>query len=136
MGFGGVRSSVSPRRLDWDMSRTMKVSVMQENKFDRAFLDSMDETLEEVLSAEFRETFYSYLEERLGIKKTTFPSRLDDLVSTLSTIFGSAGSLVLGRAIAKKLCSKLGIPFIEKTGYTLLDYFREAKIKVTALSNP
>jgi hypothetical protein len=108
----------------------MEVGVMQESEFDRALLDSMDETLAGVLSAEFREMFYNYLEVRLGIKKTALPSRLDDVASALSTTFGSAGSLVLGRAIAKKLCSKLGIPFIEKTGYTLLDYFREAKIKM------
>jgi hypothetical protein len=103
---------------------------MQKSEFDRALLDSMDETLAEVLSADFREKFYSHLEVRLGIKKTAFPSHIDGLASAFSTTFGSAGSLVLGRAIAKKLCSKLGIPFIEKTGYTLLDYFREAKIKM------
>lgn len=108
----------------------MEGSVKQESEFDRALLDSMDETLAEVLSAEFREKFYNHLEVRLGIKKTALPSRLEDLASVLSTTFGSAGSLVLGRAIAKKLCAKLGIPFIEKKGYTLLDYFREAKIKM------
>ena len=101
---------------------------MQESEFDRALLDSLDETLTEVLSAELKDAFYRHLEVTTCIVREGLPNRLDDLASVLSTIFGSTGSVVLERAIAKRLYSKLEIRFIEKPGYNLLNYFRDAKI--------
>jgi hypothetical protein len=106
---------------------TREAGLMHESDFDRLLLDSMDEALTDVFGAEFREMFYRYLEVRFCIMKATFPSRLDDLASALSTTFGPTGSLVLGRAIAKRLYSKLGIRFIEKPDWTLLEYFDHLK---------
>jgi hypothetical protein len=108
----------------------MEAGVMQESEFNRTLLDSMDEALTEVLSAEVKERLYRYLEARSGIVRGMLPSRLDDLASVLSIIFGPKANLVLARAIAKRLYSKLGIRFIEKPDYTLLNYFRDARIQM------
>jgi hypothetical protein len=102
---------------------TTEAGLMHESDFDRLLLDSMDEALADVFGAEFREMFYRYLEARFRIMKATLPNRLDDLASVLSTTFGPTGSLVLGRAIAKRLYSKVGTRFVEKTDWTLLEYF-------------
>jgi len=111
------------------MSLAVDVGLMEETELDRALLESMDETLTEVFSTEFREAFYRHLETTSHIMREGVPNQLNDFVSVLSKIFGSKGSLVLERAIAKRLYSKLGIGFIEKPGHTLLDYFRESKLR-------
>jgi len=105
----------------------MEAGLMHESDSSRLLLDSVDEALTDLFGAEFREMFYRYLEERFCMSKGTLPSRLDDLASVLSTTFGPTGSLVLGRAIAKRLYSKVGIRFIEKPGWTLVEYFDYAK---------
>jgi len=105
----------------------MEAGLMHESDSSRLLLDSVDEALTDVFGAEFREMFYKYLEERFCMMKATLPSRLDDLASVFSTTFGPTGSLVLGRAIAKRLYSKVGIRFIEKPGWTLVEYFDYAK---------
>jgi len=38
-----------------------------------------------------------------------------------------AGSVPIERAIVEQLCSKLGVKFEEKTGYTFSKYIRESK---------
>ena len=108
---------------------TMEATSMHESDFERLLLDSVDEALTDVLSAQFREIFYWYLEVKFCIMKATLPSRLDDLGSALSTTFGPTGSLVLERAIAKRLYSKVGIRFIEKPGWTLVEYLDHVKKK-------
>jgi hypothetical protein len=106
----------------------MKATVIQENDFDGLLVDSVDETLTDILGARFKETFYRQLELRFCMPKGSLPDRLDDFVAVLSAIFGPTGSLVMGRTIAKRLYSKLGIQFTQKPGYTLLNYASDAKI--------
>jgi hypothetical protein len=96
---------------------------MDGRDFGRLLLDSVDEALTDLFGVGFREMFYRYLEAKFCIMKATFPSRVDDLAIALSTTFGPTGSLVLGRAIAKRLYSKVGTRFIEKPDWTLLEYF-------------
>lgn len=103
---------------------------MQESEFNRILPDSVDEILVEVFGAEIKDMLYRYLEARSGIVREMLPYRLDDLASVLSITFGPKANLVLARAIAKRLYSKLGLRFIEKTDYTLLNYSRDAKIKM------
>jgi hypothetical protein len=105
----------------------MGTELMHESELGRLLLDSVDEALADVLGAEFREIFYRHLEVRFRMMKAMLPSRLGDLASVLSTTFGTTGSLVLGRAIAKRLYSKVGIGFVEKPGWTLVEYFDHIK---------
>jgi hypothetical protein len=105
----------------------MEAGLMHESDSGRLLLDSVDEALTDLFGAEFREMFYRYLEERFDMMKATIPSRLNDLASVLSTTFGPTGSLVLGRAIAKRLYSKVGMGFVEKLGWTLVEYFDDVK---------
>lgn len=118
------------QELSEDRRRTMKARVMQESEFDGLVLDSVTERLTDMLGAKFTDNFIRLLEVKFHIPKRALPKSLDNFTSILSSIFGSASALVMGRAIAKRLYARLEMPFVEKAGYTLLNYATEAKIKM------
>jgi len=95
---------------------------------DRLLLDSFDEGLARLLGESVRESIYHYCEECFSLPKDSIPKRLDEFVSVLTKTFGVVGVAAFGGAIARKLYSKLGLEFVQKPGYTLLDYMREARI--------
>jgi hypothetical protein len=105
----------------------MNGRVIQEREFNDLLLDSVDEAFTDVLGMKFTDRFFTLLEAELQITKTAIPNRLDRFTSVLPTVFGSRAALVIGRAIAKRLYARLEIQFVEKEGYTLLDYGIEAK---------
>ena len=102
--------------------------VMGTKVTDRLLLDSLDDTLREVLSEQFRIAFYNYLETGFSLPRTLIPDRLGDFQSVLSKALGPTGSAILEKAVAKRLYLKLGLRFAEKPSYTLLQYIREAEI--------
>ncbi len=101
--------------------------VMRTKVADRMLLDSVAETFREVFSEEFGVVFYDYLERTFSITRTMIPERLDEFQSALSKTFGQSASSVLAKAIAKRLYLRVGLRFVEKPGYTLLQYIREAE---------
>jgi len=105
----------------------MGAELMQKNEFDQLLVHSVDGALEEVLGAGFREAFYEYLERNFQTSRTTLPNRIDTFLSALSMCLGHTASLVMGRAIAKRLYAELGIGFIQKPGYSLLNYVTDAE---------
>jgi hypothetical protein len=109
------------------LGSTMGAEVMQKSEFDQLLVRSVDGALEDVLGARFREAFYRYLEQSFQTTRTTLPSRIDTFLSALSTCLGKTASLVMGRAIAKRLYAELGLRFIQKPGYSLLNYVADAE---------
>jgi hypothetical protein len=101
--------------------------VTRPNANDGQLLESVDDTLKELLSEQFRTVFYEYMETTFSLPRTSIPERLDDFQSALSKTLGDTGRAVLERAIAKRLYLKLGLSFAENPGYTLLQYVREAE---------
>lgn len=99
-------------------------------------LEAVDEYVRDVMGEGVREAFYGFFEEKFHLSKESIPNRLDEFVVVLSETFGMTGGAVTGRGVAKRLYAKLGLKFIEKPGYTLLDYVKEAEDKSAAGISP
>lgn len=95
---------------------------------ERALGDSIDEALREILSDKVKEAFLKYFEASFHVLKGDVPNHIEDFVKALSDIFGPLGSLVLGRAIARRLYLKLDLQFVDESNRTLLDYLKQAEM--------
>ena len=109
------------------LGSTMGAEVVQKSQFDQLLVRSVDGALEDVLGAGFREAFYGYLERSFQTTRTTLPNRIDAFLCALSMCLGHTASLVMGRAIVKRLYAELGIRFIQKPGYSLQNYVTDAE---------
>jgi hypothetical protein len=105
----------------------MGAEVVQKSEFDQLLVHSVDGALEDVLGAGFREAFYGYLEKNFHTTRTALPNRIDAFLSALSMCLGHTASSVMGRAIAKRLYAELGMRFIQKPGYSLLNYVTDVE---------
>jgi hypothetical protein len=74
---------------------------------DRAFLESLDDVLNDLLGKNVREAFYDHLERNYYMGKEDVPKRLGDFLLILERTFGKSGKTI-ERTIAKRLCGKLG----------------------------
>ena len=93
-------------------------------------IESIRETIAQLLSPKVAETLFEHLEKVYSIRKDEVPSRLDMLLLTLKTTFGSSSAQVIGKAIARRLFDKLDLTFINNPNLTVLEYVEEAKMKV------
>ncbi len=93
-------------------------------------VESIDETITELLSRGVVEALYTHLETFHFISRNELPNRLDALFSTLEKIFGACGSQTITKAIAKKFYLKLGLEFTDNPTHTLIEYVDEAKMKL------
>jgi hypothetical protein len=106
----------------------MASTTIEHHDMDYVLLDSMDHALTNLFGPNAKQAFYGYFEEKFGFTRESITLRLDKFLVALSETFGVTGVVVLGRTIAKRLYSNLGLPFKEQPAYTLLDYVKEAKI--------
>jgi hypothetical protein len=106
----------------------MASTVVEGLDIDHILLDSIDEGLTDLFGPNLKQAFYGYFEEKFGFTRESIALRLDKFLVALSETFGAVGFVVLGRTIAKRLYSSLGLPFKEQASYTLLDYVKEAKM--------
>ncbi|MBS7627087.1 hypothetical protein KEJ51_08685, partial [Candidatus Bathyarchaeota archaeon] len=79
-----------------------------------------------VLGEIVRQALYSHIERRYQVKREEIPDRLDVLHDTLEVVFGS-GTQVIERLIAKTLCGRLGLDFIEHENWTLMKYVEDLR---------
>jgi hypothetical protein len=100
---------------------------MPQLEFEEYLLGSIDDGLADILGEQFKETFYKHIEQKFHIARSSLPNRLDLLTSALSAVLGDAGGMVMGRAIAKRFYSKLGLRFIQKQNHSLENYVTDAK---------
>ena len=96
-------------------------------------VESIDETITELLSRTVIEALYAHLQTFHSIQRDELPRRLDILSPALEKIFGARGSQTITKAIARKFYLKLGLEFTGNPSRTLLEYVDEAKMK---LQNP
>jgi hypothetical protein len=104
--------------------------VIRTSTIDGPLVESVDDTLRELLSEQVRKAFYDHMETAHSLPRTLIPERLGDFQSVLSKTLGDTGREVLEKAIAKRLYLKLGLRFTEKHSYTLLQYVRDAEEKL------
>ena len=93
-----------------------------------ALIESIRETIAQLLSPKVAEKMFEHLERFYSVKKDELPSHLDMLILALKTNFGSRGSQVVEKAIAKRFYSRLGLEFIDHPQRTLVGYVENAKL--------
>lgn len=105
---------------DWDRGSTPRSlgrqlivlpSMSSERDFDKLVVESIDETITELLSRRVLNALYAHLEKFHSIRRNEIPTQLEALSTTLENTLGTASSRTINKVIAKKLYTKLGIPF-------------------------
>jgi hypothetical protein len=91
--------------------------------------DSVEETLTDLLGSRAKEAVFDYLERNCLMGRSEITKSLGDLFSILDEIFGR-GSKIIGKAIAKKLYSKLNWEFVDCRDYELTDYLATVKLRL------
>jgi hypothetical protein len=100
------------------------------SKFNGVLVESIEETITDLLSREMVDALYAHLQTNHSISRDEIPYRLDTLFTTLEKIFGVRGSQIITKAIARKIYLKLGLEFTVNPSRTLLEYVDEAKMKL------
>jgi len=94
--------------------------------FNGLIVESVDETVAEVLGVRVASAFWYHYQAFFGITREEMPYALDTLFSSLKKIFGVGGE-ILGRRIIQKLYGKVGVPLNYAPGHPLTDYVEELK---------
>jgi len=94
--------------------------------FNELLVESVKETISEVLGARVTPAFWYHYQAFLGMTRDEMPYRLDTLFSSLKGMFGVGGE-TLGRRIVKKLYAKAGVPLNYVPDRPLTDYVEELK---------
>lgn len=95
-------------------------------------VETIRETMTALLSRHVVEALFARLEVAYSIKSEDIPDHLDRFLSILEMTFGPS-TKVLGKAIAKKFYSRLGLKFTDDPRKTLVDHVEHAK---TELARP
>ena len=107
---------------------------LQQTQFSREFNDalveSIDETITELLSRTVVDALYVHLQTFHSISRDEVPYRLDTLFTSLERTFGVRSSQTITKAIARKFYLKLGLDFTDKPTRSLLERVDEAKMKL------
>ena len=116
----------------------MQKRVLQPSgsEFNRLLVQSLDESFTQILGEIPKKTFYDGLQKSHAIARNRIPERLNEFTAALETVFGVTCSRVLVRIIAMELYSKLGLTFIERPDWRLLEYVTEAKSRTTLFNHP
>jgi hypothetical protein len=111
------------------LTATLKINgATNTNPVDAMLVESVSETFREVFSQGISVAFYDYLYRQFSISRNMIPERVDEFESALSETFGQSASLVLTKAIAKRLYLRAGVQFAEKPSYGLLRYVRDLQV--------
>jgi hypothetical protein len=101
-------------------------AVGSDSILDSLILDSIDKALGDLLSVRVREAIYDSLERMKLLARTEIPQHLDVFFGLLEETFGK-GSRTIGKAVAKRLYSRLGWEFTETPGFEFPDYLQMAR---------
>ena len=102
------------------MARTFRTD------FNDLLVDSVTETITDILGAKVTSVFWYYCQAYLGITREEIPYRLDTLFAGLKDAFGM-GSETLGRSIIKKLYAKADVSLTYVPDKPFTEYVEELK---------
>jgi hypothetical protein len=94
--------------------------------FNELLVESVKETISEVLGARVTPAFWYHYQAHLGVTQEEMPYRLDTLFSALKGMFGVGGE-TLGRRIVKKLYAKAEVALDYTPDRPLTEYVEELK---------
>lgn len=99
--------------------------------FNGTLKKAINETIQSLLGPGVLEALYRVLAEKHSVTTEELPCRMEKLWEVLEQGLGHVSSRTVGRSIAKRFYSELGLQFVPNPEWTLLDYLEEAKRKVT-----
>jgi len=95
------------------------------SRLDEALLEAIDFGLA-VPGEIVRETIYERLETAYGIKREEIPEKLPAFHQALQGLVRSVAN-VMERVIVKSLYTRLGLSFVNREDWSLIDYVNHAK---------
>jgi hypothetical protein len=98
-----------------------------EKDFNSLLVKCIHETISSLLSSQVAEAIYHGLDTRYAVRKDDIPSNLDVLLSVIKEAFGPSSN-VIGKAIAKRFYSQLGLEFVDNQTKTLIEYVEQARL--------
>jgi hypothetical protein len=101
-------------------------AVEKDRVFRGLLLASLDDVIREVLGERPLKAMFSSLESNFHIKREEIPERLEDFQKGLAELFGK-GAPVITRAVTRRLCRRLGIPYYERRDYDFKMYVEDCK---------
>ena len=96
--------------------------------FDDLVLESIDQTLTDLVGERTKPIILNYLEKNCSMPHDDIPKKPAMFFTLLEELSGRAG-VVIGRAALRKLYLKLGWEFIELPGFKTIDYLEAAKAR-------
>lgn len=93
-------------------------------EFSRLLLESIDESLTDVLSQRVSNDVFVLMETRFGIKRDDLPQRIRDFENHITVFFGAAAPVLI-RLFVRNLCAKLQIPYRQEPDYNLQMYLED-----------
>lgn len=94
--------------------------------FDATLLESIDESIEALLGQEVVLALHLNLKNKRSIGREEIPDNIPTLCVVLEKYFGPSARTI-GRAIARRLYSKLSLEFLIKGNYQLMNYVEDAR---------
>ena len=99
-------------------------------RFERLLLEAIEEALSS-FGGGVKEVVLFYCSHRHGVDRGEIPLRLHEFTRCLEEIFSYA-SRVIELKVASTLYAKLGLGFMEREGWRLVDYVEEARRRCEA----
>lgn len=118
----------TPRELSrpTDEFHTLTAERDSTRQADALILESVDETLGDLLGKSVREIVYDCLEKYCSIARSEIPMNLDEFVTALNEAFGKN----VGRMISREVYAKLTMRSLESTNAECRDYVELARAKL------
>jgi hypothetical protein len=102
------------------------LTISQRTEFNDLLIESIDETVRDILGAKVNQAFWYHYQAFLGVTRDEMPYRLETLFTSLKTAFGIGGE-TLGRAIVRKVYAKTSVPLTYVPDKPLVEYIEELK---------
>jgi hypothetical protein len=103
-----------------------KVSNQYRADFNGLLVDSVEETITEILGAKVARILWRYWETYLDITRENMPSNLQKLFESMQTIFGRGGETV-GERVIRKLYAKADVSLRYSDNRPLTGYAEELR---------
>jgi hypothetical protein len=100
---------------------TLEVTTMLRSPTDQALIAALDSGLM-VLGGNVRQVLYAVFERDHHVKRQEIPEHLQTFHEVLEEEFGEVAK-VIERQIAKSLYARMGMTFLPKGNWTLVEYF-------------
>ena len=116
---------------EWFPKKAEKVTLKGSTRFDECLLEVIFDVLEQVLgetAVKFIVEFTIFKTLKKEETRISFGEDAKMFATALQGILG-AGCMPIETLIVEHLCTRLGVKFEEKTGYTFSDYIKDFKKK-------